>query len=317
MRATIRPSATQVKRFLRCFRNCVNRKPVRNPAANASDSRAWTRVLDRLATLEIETPSWGYGNSGTRFHVFPGRARRATRGSGSTTRRSCTGSPGAARRSRCTSRGTASTTGPRSAPCRGARDPDRRDQPEPLRRGRVQARLVLPPRRGGAREGARPLPRVRRDRAGSSARRRSASGSPTARTTRARTTSRARHARLADGLEQLYAAAAAGDEAARRVQVLRAGLLLDRPARLGHVGADVPPARPAGAGAGRHRPPPAGNEHRADRRDAAGRGAARRLPLQQPQVRRRRPDRRARSTPSSCSGSRARSCARPTRRRSR
>ena len=28
-------------------------------------------VLTRLAALEIETPSWGYGNSGTRFHVYP------------------------------------------------------------------------------------------------------------------------------------------------------------------------------------------------------------------------------------------------------
>jgi L-rhamnose isomerase / sugar isomerase len=28
-------------------------------------------LLDRLAALEIETPSWGYGNSGTRFHAFP------------------------------------------------------------------------------------------------------------------------------------------------------------------------------------------------------------------------------------------------------
>ena len=37
------------------------------------------QVLDRLAALEIETPSWGYGNSGTRFHVFPwpGAARNA------------------------------------------------------------------------------------------------------------------------------------------------------------------------------------------------------------------------------------------------
>ena len=30
-----------------------------------------TAALDRLAALEIETPSWGYGNSGTRFHVYP------------------------------------------------------------------------------------------------------------------------------------------------------------------------------------------------------------------------------------------------------
>ncbi len=28
-------------------------------------------LLARLRGLEIETPSWGYGNSGTRFHVFP------------------------------------------------------------------------------------------------------------------------------------------------------------------------------------------------------------------------------------------------------
>jgi L-rhamnose isomerase/sugar isomerase len=28
-------------------------------------------LVARLRGLEIETPSWGYGNSGTRFHVFP------------------------------------------------------------------------------------------------------------------------------------------------------------------------------------------------------------------------------------------------------
>jgi L-rhamnose isomerase/sugar isomerase len=28
-------------------------------------------ALERLETLRIETPSWGYGNSGTRFHVYP------------------------------------------------------------------------------------------------------------------------------------------------------------------------------------------------------------------------------------------------------
>jgi L-rhamnose isomerase/sugar isomerase len=30
-----------------------------------------TDALERLRRLEIETPSWGYGNSGTRFHVYP------------------------------------------------------------------------------------------------------------------------------------------------------------------------------------------------------------------------------------------------------
>jgi L-rhamnose isomerase/sugar isomerase len=38
-----------------------------------------TAALERLRRLEIETPSWGYGNSGTRFHVYPwpGAARTA------------------------------------------------------------------------------------------------------------------------------------------------------------------------------------------------------------------------------------------------
>jgi L-rhamnose isomerase / sugar isomerase len=30
-----------------------------------------TEALEHLRRLEIETPSWGYGNSGTRFHVYP------------------------------------------------------------------------------------------------------------------------------------------------------------------------------------------------------------------------------------------------------
>jgi L-rhamnose isomerase / sugar isomerase len=30
-----------------------------------------SEVVQRLKGLEIETPSWGYGNSGTRFHVYP------------------------------------------------------------------------------------------------------------------------------------------------------------------------------------------------------------------------------------------------------
>jgi L-rhamnose isomerase/sugar isomerase len=30
-----------------------------------------TAALERLRRLELETPSWGYGNSGTRFHVYP------------------------------------------------------------------------------------------------------------------------------------------------------------------------------------------------------------------------------------------------------
>jgi L-rhamnose isomerase/sugar isomerase len=41
--------------------------------ADPSDSPSMSddAVLTRLTDLEIETPSWGYGNSGTRFHVYP------------------------------------------------------------------------------------------------------------------------------------------------------------------------------------------------------------------------------------------------------
>ena len=33
-------------------------------------------VKDALKAQRIETPSWGYADSGTRFHVFPSRGRR-------------------------------------------------------------------------------------------------------------------------------------------------------------------------------------------------------------------------------------------------
>ena len=43
-------------------------------------------IESRLRELVIETPSWGYGDSGTRFGDLPaGRAARATSSSASTT----------------------------------------------------------------------------------------------------------------------------------------------------------------------------------------------------------------------------------------
>src|SRR5437867_11568158 len=63
------------------FRNGPNRKRIRNLARDASECASVdeTALLRQLAQLEIETPSWGYGNSGTRFHVYPwpGAARNA------------------------------------------------------------------------------------------------------------------------------------------------------------------------------------------------------------------------------------------------
>ncbi len=55
------------------FRLREFRKSVRNRAANAANSAACTTTLCArgCGSLQIETPSWAYGNSGTRFHVYP------------------------------------------------------------------------------------------------------------------------------------------------------------------------------------------------------------------------------------------------------
>ena len=181
----------------------------------------------------------------------------------------------------------------RAAPLRrGAGHPDRRDQPEPLRRRRLPARQPLPPRPRRAREGARALPRVRRDRRRRSARRRSASGSPTARTTRARTTCAAATRGSSTGSRRSTRLLPAGMRLLVEYKFFEPGFYSTDLPDWGTAALALPAARPAGAGARRHRPPSAGHERRADRRRAARGGPARRLPLQQPQVRRRRPDRR-------------------------
>ena len=126
-----------------------------------------TAALERLAAFEIETPSWGYGNSGTRFHVFPwpGAARTVwERIDDAALVHQLTGC--------CPSvalhipwdrvddwpalRDYASSRGIRI----GA------DQPQSLRRGRLPARKPVQSGQSSPRAGARALPRVRRDRAG-------------------------------------------------------------------------------------------------------------------------------------------------------
>ena len=146
------------------------------------------RVLAELRRLEIETPSWGYGNSGTRFHVYPwpGAARTVwERIDDAALVHRLTGC--------CPSVAIHVPVGPgrrlgRAAPLRrGAGHPDRGRQPEPLRRRRrtASAASAIPIRRsgGGRSTTASSASRSRRR----SARRSSASGSPTARTTPART----------------------------------------------------------------------------------------------------------------------------------
>jgi len=44
---------------------------------NCTNAASMLTLLKRkLKQQKIETPSWGYGDSGTRFKVFRGRARR-------------------------------------------------------------------------------------------------------------------------------------------------------------------------------------------------------------------------------------------------
>ena len=121
---------------------------------------------------------------------------------------------------------------------------------------------------------------------------RSASGSPTARTTRARTTCAAATRAWSTGSRSSTPRCPPGMRLLVEYKFFEPGFYSTDLPDWGTAALALPPARPAGAGARRHRPPPAGDERRADRRAAARGGPARRLPLQQPQVRGRRPDRR-------------------------
>ena len=264
-----------------------------------ADSRSWTRAPSSTAC------------AGSRSRRRPGATATPARASTSSRGRAPRARPRAHRdaalvhrltgccpRSRCTSPGTRSTTTARSARYAdeqgiriGAINPNLFGDDD------VPARQPLPSRRGRARAGARALPRVHRDRRASSARRSISLWLADGTNYPGQDDLRAATRGCVDGLEQVYAALPAGMRLLVEYKFFEPALLQHRSARLGHRRAGLPPARPAGAGAGRHRPPPAGHERRADRRAAARRGAARRLPLQQPQVRRRRPDRRARSIP--------------------
>ena len=75
----------------------------------------FSAISAQLDGQAIEVPSWAFGNSGTRFKVFgpagaPARSVREDRGR----RPGQPRSPASPRRSRCTSRGTWSTTSPPS-----------------------------------------------------------------------------------------------------------------------------------------------------------------------------------------------------------
>ena len=101
---------------------------------------------------------------------------------------------------------------------------------------------------------------------------------------------RDRQDRLAESLAEVYDATRRRPADAARVQAVRAGVLHDGRARLGHRVRALHAAGDEGAGRRRHRPPRTGHEHRVHRRVAAAGGQARWLRLQLPLLRRRRPD---------------------------
>ena len=142
-----------------------------------------------LRSLVIETPSWGYGDSGTRFGVFPQAGRPRTvfeRVDDAAEVHRLTGTAGAV-----------ALHFPWDAVDdiqalarlhRGLRPARRRRQPEPLPGSRLRPRLGHEPRPGHPRQGRGAPAGVHRDRSHARLDARSRCGSPTAPTTRARTT---------------------------------------------------------------------------------------------------------------------------------
>ena len=252
-----------------------------------------TDVEARLRELVIETPSWGYGDSGTRFGVFPqpGRPRDVfERVDDAAEVHRLTGTAGAvalhfpwdavddygALREHIEARGLRV----------GAVNPNLFQDPD------YKLGSITHPDAARAREGRRRTCSSASRSPPSSARPRSRCGSPTAPTTRARTTCASAARGCSTSLERVYAALPAEQELLVEYKLFEPAFYATDLADWGSRAADLPEARRARAGAGRPRPPRAGREHRADRRAPRRRGPARRLPLQQPQVRRRRPDRR-------------------------
>ena len=265
-------------------------------------------------TLAIETPSWGYGDSGTRFATFqqPGRPRDVFERIDD-----------AAEVHRLT--GTAPAValhfpwdavddlGAAACAHRGARPAGRRGEPEPVPGPRLQARLDHPSRR-------RPCAARRPTTCSSASRSRRALGSTAQSLWFADGTNypgqddlrRAPRAGCSTRSSEVYAALPAEQELLLEYKPFEPAFYATD---LADWGSSLLTCLKLGDRAkvlvdlGHHLH---GDEHRADRRDPARRGPARRLPLQQPQVRRRRPDRRlgqpVRAVPDLLRARRRRSC---------
>ena len=145
LRGLVNPLSLRLRYFESETRFAISSRPVILPAL--SDNL----LLARWAGCEIETPSWGYGNSGTRFKVFPwpGAARDLhEKLADAAMVHRLTGC--------CPTRRAAHPVGQRrrlgrAAPLRrGAGRAHRRDQPEPLPGRRLPLGSSATPTRGCA-----------------------------------------------------------------------------------------------------------------------------------------------------------------------
>ena len=259
-----------------------------------------TAVKTALKAQRIELPSWAFGNTGTRFKVFaqPGVPRTPLEKIDDAAQvHRFTGV--APERGACTSRGTRSDD--YAALAEHAADAG-------VRIGTVNANVfqdddyrlgsVCQPRPPGAPQGRGAPAGVRRHHGRD-------------RVPRPEAVVRRRHQLPRPGRHPRPPGPAGGGAGRRCTQRLGPGQRMLLEYKLfepsfyttdvpdwGTVAAALPGPRAAGRGGGGHRPPRAGHEHRVHRGRAAAGRAARRLRLQQPLLRRRRPDgRRGRPVP--------------------
>ena len=259
-----------------------------------------TAVKNTLRSLRIETPSWAYGNSGTRFKVFaqPGAATRPVRkiADAATVNRFTGCVPTVALHIPWDR--VDQLRGPRGVRRRAGHRPSAPINANTFQDEDYRLGSVCNPDPRDPAQGHRPPAGVRRDRRAVGSRhpdavvrRRHELRRPGLDHARARTASRRRsretYAAMPESVTMLIEYKIF-EPAFYSTDLPDWGTSLLHCQRLGD----------AGAGAGRHRPPRAEHEHRDDRGAAAPPGPARRLPLQQPLLRRRRPDGRlGRSVP--------------------
>jgi len=260
-----------------------------NHRGDAAHSRTM-EIPERLRRLQIETPSWGYGNSGTRFHVYPwpGAARNVhERIADAALVHKLTGC--------CPSVALhipwdeVDDYAELRHVAEERRHPHRRDQSELVPRRPLRARQHLPSRSGGTGAGGWRT-------AVSASRIAKQTGSPLVSLWLADGTNypgqdslRDRHRRLVDGLEQLYAMLPAELTLLVEYKFFEPGFYSTDLPDWGTAAMLCRRLGPQAKVARRSGTSPAGHQRRADRRAAARGGPARRLPLQQPQVRGRRP----------------------------